>query len=139
MAHRQLRRPHRQHSHASNARQTCLLRSLVVTVIADIFLPVIGLSWMLVFVGASYVTFALRLDKRFCSATDESLTKPILAVPELLQQPTVKPTSKPRAHYLDHLKVVLTAIVVLHHTTCAFMGGGWMYEVGPCTHKWSHS
>jgi len=35
-----------------------------------------------------------------------------------------------RSDYLDRLKTVLTAIVILHHCTCAFVGSGWYLCVG---------
>jgi glucans biosynthesis protein C len=40
------------------------------------------------------------------------------------------PTSKQRSHYLDNLKVFLTATVVMHHTICAFVGTSWFYGIG---------
>jgi len=41
----------------------------------------------------------------------------------------VKPTTKQRYYYLDNVKSFLTVIVVIHHITCTFAGGGWYYGV----------
>ena len=41
-----------------------------------------------------------------------------------------KAKKKPRLLYIDNLKSVLTSIVILHHTTSAFSGTGWLYMIG---------
>ncbi len=33
-----------------------------------------------------------------------------------------------RLYYLDWIKIVLTAIVIMHHQTCAFTGSGWYFN-----------
>ena len=39
-------------------------------------------------------------------------------------------TSPGRVNYLDRLKTALTALVVAHHCTCAFVGSGWYVCLG---------
>lgn len=39
-------------------------------------------------------------------------------------------TPKGRLPYLDNMKTFLTMLVVLHHGTCSFVGGGWYYMLG---------
>jgi len=37
---------------------------------------------------------------------------------------------KERLYYLDNLKIFLTAVVILHHQTCSFVGTGWYFSIG---------
>lgn len=44
--------------------------------------------------------------------------------------PTTTCTTTPRLYYIDNLKSILTAIVVMHHVTCALTGTSWFYMIG---------
>jgi len=45
--------------------------------------------------------------------------------------PSVAPSGKKeRLYYLDNLKIFLTAVVILHHQTCSFVGNGWYFNIG---------
>lgn len=72
----------------------------------------------------------------FCVKTREEESAHLAAIGgEELHIPEVGLSATPalpraRSYYLDNVKSVLTAIVVLHHTTCAFVGAGWYYQIG---------
>ena len=51
------------------------------------------------------------------------------------QEPKPTSPSKRRLYYIDNLKSFLTAIVVLHHITCTFVGSGWMYMLAHYYHS----
>ena len=48
------------------------------------------------------------------------------------------PKKAARLYYLDNVKTVLTMIVVAHHTTCAYVGSGWYYELGNFTYSFQY-
>ncbi|GMH75314.1 hypothetical protein TrRE_jg3927, partial [Triparma retinervis] len=47
--------------------------------------------------------------------------------------PPIPSPSSERLYYLDNLKVFLTAVVIIHHQTCSFVGNGWYYKFGNYT------
>lgn len=65
-----------------------------------------------------------------CSNSGSATGSTELSTLEVEDGSLLLPTSKQRAHYLDNLKVFLTATVVIHHTICAFVGTSWFYGIG---------
>jgi fucose 4-O-acetylase-like acetyltransferase len=40
------------------------------------------------------------------------------------------PKKRPRLYYLDNLKIVLTVVVIFHHSICTFSGAGVIFMIG---------
>lgn len=59
-----------------------------------------------------------------------SLSQPILAEDPAPEEEEAMKAQRHRLFFLDNLKVALTALVVLHHSVCAFSGQSWYYAIG---------
>ena len=114
--------------------------ALVIAVAVVAALP--SANTALCYLLASAVTFATisgcvykwRQEKRVSHA---ARTAPALLLgdeaPPLSDSQTWPPpltTTPGRVDYLDRLKTALTALVVAHHCTCAFVGSGWYVCLG---------
>ncbi|GMH85249.1 hypothetical protein TL16_g10170 [Triparma laevis f. inornata] len=56
---------------------------------------------------------------------EDELAPPLLPNNSTQQPAAVK---SERLFYLDNLKVFLTMMVIVHHLTCTFVGGGWIWN-----------
>jgi len=61
----------------------------------------------------------------------EELAPPLLPK-DASKQPAAAGKSE-RLYYLDNLKVFLTVMVIVHHVTCMFVGGGWVWNFNSYT------
>ena len=75
---------------------------------------------------------ALKTKKKVPDGVEEPTVLSPLAPPPTVPavEVSVQPAARARLLYLDNLKSFLTAVVVFHHTTCGFVGTGWIYQLG---------
>jgi hypothetical protein len=67
---------------------------------------------------------------------DGEIQSKLIETPSTAVDPeTAQPARKQRLYFLDNVKTILTAIVVMHHVACAFCGNGWIYNIGHYRHS----
>jgi len=102
--------------------------SVLLVVLVALCGPV-GLGTVLSWVVGLLLTIMAVACSIYGAVRSKTLASPMLLANEA-GMPSEAGGAPARVDYLDRLKTCLTALVVMHHCTCAFVGGGWYLMIG---------